>query len=181
MTTFRLLCAAFSLFFVHCAEAGQTTPNDAQANAGAPAGSRAYFNTRCELVPADSCQWGDLRNRDLDGKDLSDSNFKSANLSGASLRGAKLQSLNLQTANAAGANFSKADLSSASFFAANAEGANFAGARLAGVNFTRANLKGANFRDAEIDAKTWLLGARLEGATWIDGRLCAIGSVGACN
>ncbi len=58
------------------------------ASAPAFAQEPAHFKTRCEMTPADWCQWGDLRNRNLNGKDLSDSNYESVDLRGAMLRGA---------------------------------------------------------------------------------------------
>jgi uncharacterized protein YjbI with pentapeptide repeats len=151
------------------------------AATAASAQERQDFLTRCEMVAADSCQWGNLQKRNLDGKDLSDSNYKAVHLQGATLRDATLERLNLQTADVSGADFSRANLQHATFFAANAEGANFSGARLEGVNFTRANLAGANLQGARIDASTWFIGAKLGGAIWTDGRKCAAGSVGKCD
>ncbi len=130
------------------------------AGSGALAQERQDFNTRCDLVAADSCQWGNLKNRNLDGKDLSDSNYKAVHLQGASLRDATLERINLQVSDVSGADFSRANLAHATFFAANAEGANFSAAKLDGVNFTRANLAGANLQGAKIDGSTWFVGAR---------------------
>ena len=42
-------------------------------------------------------------------------------------------------------------------------------------NLFEVNLKGANITGAIFEE------ANLSGATWIDGRTCALGSVGACN
>jgi uncharacterized protein YjbI with pentapeptide repeats len=151
------------------------------ASVVASAQERQDFLTRCETVPADSCQWGNLQKRNLDGKDLSDSNYKAVHMQGATLRDATLERLNLQTADVSDADFSRANLAQATFFAANAERANFSGARLEGVNFTRANLAGANLQGARIDASTWFVGTRLGGAVWIDGRKCAANSVGRCD
>ncbi len=151
--------------------------------AGAPALAEepVYFKTRCQLTPADWCQWGDLRHRNLDGKDLSDSNYESVDLRGATLRGATLERLNLHLANVAGADFSKTNLAHATFYAAKAAGANFSGAQLKGANFTRADLSGADFRGAQIGSDTWFVSARLGGAIWTDGRKCAPQSVGQCD
>ncbi len=79
------------------------------AGSGALAQERQDFNTRCDLVAADSCQWGNLKNRNLDGKDLSDSNYKAVHLQGASLRDATLERINLQVSDVSGADFSRAN------------------------------------------------------------------------
>jgi uncharacterized protein YjbI with pentapeptide repeats len=48
------------------------------------------------------------------------------------------------------------------------------------VNFQDSDLRGANLSGVTFkDAVNWQ-GAQLSGATWIDGRLCAEGSVGSC-
>ncbi len=151
------------------------------ASAPALAQEGAHFKTRCEMTPSDWCQWGDLRNRNLNGKDLSDSNFESVDLRGATLQGATLERLNLQLANVAGTDFSKANLANATLYAAKAAGANFSGAQLNGVNFTRADLSGADFHGAQVGAGTWFVAAKLGGAIWTDGRKCALQSVGHCD
>lgn len=53
--------------------------------------------------------------------------------------------------------------------------ANLIGARFAGANLSYANLKQARVDGAVFD------GAKLAGATWVDGRVCAAGSVGSCR
>jgi hypothetical protein len=62
------------------------------------------------------------------------------------------------------------DLSHAQLVGTSLRNANLSHADLRGANLARANLSGAK-----------LEGARLDQATWIDGRICAQGSIGRCN
>ena len=71
------------------------------------------------------------------------------------LRGAVLPQADLWEANLTGANLSSADLSKA--------------------NLGRAILTGADLADADLTLTV------LGEATWIDGRICATGSVGECR
>src|SRR5574344_1975545 len=100
-----------------------------------------------------------LSNANLSGKNFSNVNFTNADLEGA----------NLSNANLSGANFSHADLDKVNFQGANLENANFYHADLEEANLKGANIKGAKFKQAE-----------LEYTTWIDGRVCAEGSLGGC-
>lgn len=86
-------------------------------------------------------------------------------LSGAVLPGAVLPEANLSGANLSGADLWVANLS---------------GADLTGANLTGANLDGADLTDATLDEAD-LSNATLGGTTWVDGRVCAPGSVGTCD
>lgn len=59
-------------------------------------------------------------------------------------------------------------------------GADLRNANLAGINFAGANLSYADFSGAEMSGAQ-LNGAILTGARWMDGRICATGSVGECR
>lgn len=83
--------------------------------------------------------------------------------------GAKLEEANLKGLNLSGADFRGADLEKANLQGANLTDCNFKNADLEEVNLKGANIKGASFS-----------GAELEYAIWIDGRVCAEGSVGGC-
>ncbi len=105
----------------------------------------------------------------LRGVDLS-----SANLGGTRFNSAELSKANLSYANLAGADLSYANL----------DGADLAGANLGGANLRYADLRGADLRGADLRGAVLgtasLDGARLESAIWVDGAVCAAGSVGAC-
>lgn len=68
------------------------------------------------------------------------------------------------------ANLSNVNLRNAIMVSTDLTGANLVGANLSGANLTRANLKFAD-----------LSGANLSGTQWIDGRICAQGSISTCN
>lgn len=63
-----------------------------------------------------------------------------------------------------------ADLSGANLTSADLRKANLSGANLKGAKMMWANLDGANLNSAD-----------LSGAVWVDGSICAQGSIGACN
>ena len=91
------------------------------------------------------------------------------------LSGAKLNNLDLTYAELSGANLSGADLSGTVMQGANLSGANLSGANCTGANFNEANLKGANV------TKTNFTKAYFDQATWINGKMCAVGSIGQCK
>ncbi len=112
------------------------------------------------------------------------------NLSGATLRAANLMNINLQTADLSAANLQLANLKYAQlhlgnlqdgdFSKADLTGASLMGANLSNARFKQANLQYANLRDAII-AGADFTDARLDNAIWIDGRTCALHSVGVCK
>ena len=57
----------------------------------------------------------------------------------------------------------------------NFEGSNLFGATFKGANLYEANLLGANISGAMFDE------ANLSNAIWIDGKKCALGSIGSCQ
>lgn len=83
--------------------------------------------------------------------------------------GAKLEGANLKGMNLSGADFRGADL----------EKANLENADLTNVNFKNADLEEVNLKGAKIQGAIFS-GAELEFTTWVDGRVCAEGSVGGC-
>ncbi|PWS39277.1 pentapeptide repeat-containing protein [Falsiroseomonas bella] len=127
----------------------------------------------------------------LDGRDLS----------GANLAGAVLRDTSLQRARLVGANLTGADAFNARFVSSDLTDVDMSGATLREVDFTRAVLRNAKLAGADLRrARLFradltgadLTGANLEGADlshtvlagvrWTDGqRVCAAGSVGACQ
>ncbi len=112
----------------------------------------------------------DFRGSQLGGADLAYTNMVGANLSGAQMAQAAL----------VGANFRNADLS-----AANLNGANLAYTILQGGDLTGADLTGADLSNADLKGATItfakIADAKLDNTIWIDGKVCAVGSVGNCN
>ena len=85
------------------------------------------------------------------------------------LAGAKLEGADLHGRDFSGADFRGAEVEKVNFQGANLSNANFRNADLEEANLKGANIKGANFS-----------GAELEYTIWVDGRICAEGSVGGC-
>lgn len=107
-----------------------------------------------------------------------------ANLRGAILKQGNLSAAKFDNADLSGADMSYASLTQASLRSANMEGAIMRAADLRGADMTGANLgtsdlSYADFTGAKIDGLR-LEGAKLDKATWIDGRMCAEGSIGTC-
>ena len=107
--------------------------------------------------------------------DLVEADLSNAMLVGANLQGARLVRSKLSYANLGNADLSHADLRQADLAGAALHNANLSGSNLAGANLSYANLRGADLAGAKL-ARTIL-----ERAYWVDGRVCAVGSIGACK
>jgi len=108
-----------------------------------------------------------------------------ADLAGASLRGADLVQANLEGADLSAADLAHANLGLARLRGARLRRANLTGAALNGAILVEADLSGADLRYTSLRGAR-LEAARLDGvllgnATWIDGRICAEGSIGLCR
>lgn len=84
-----------------------------------------------------------------------------------------------------GGSFAGRNLTNVDFTNASLRKTQFARSILVGADFTNADLRNAdlrnaNLRNASVINVDWA-GARLDGATWVDGRVCASGSVGRCR
>ncbi len=131
---------------------------------------------RCNADPAPGVDWHECRLEALEASGL--------DLSGASLRGTKAREAQMVRTRLAGADLAYADLAGARLSGADLSRASLVGANLSLVELTGADLSGSDLSYADL-TRARLDGARLEGATlsravWVDGRVCAPGSVGAC-
>jgi len=122
-------------------------------------------------------------------------NWSNCFMQGASLSGYDLQGSSMMNANFIGADFSRADLSRsdlsyASMLMVNAESVRLHAAKLVGVNLRGANLSKADLSNADLSYANLLAsdisdadftGANLGNARWVDGRICAPGSVSHCR
>ena len=131
----------------------------------------------CAAPPAPEINWSYCK---LDGVML-----RQAALERAQMQNSSLVRANLQQANLAAADLSFADLSLATFNnsllrGSKLTGANLRGALLISVDMTNADLSYANLSQADVDNAVFT-GAKLDKTIWIDGRICAVGSVGKCN
>ncbi len=111
-----------------------------------------------------------LRGATFDRADLSGTNLTRIKGARARFRETRLRDARFDGALLDGAEFLRADLTGASFRDAILRAAHFQRAILRGADFTGAQTLNANFRRAD-----------LSGATWIDGRTCADGSIGLCR
>jgi hypothetical protein len=102
------------------------------------------------------------------------------NWSGCDKQGALLRGADLTRGNLDYANFSRADLSGSSLARASLVGANLEAADLNHADLSNADLSNADLSAANL-ASSGLTGAVLDHAIWIDGRVCATGSLGQCR
>lgn len=130
----------------------------------------------CASAPRPQINWSNCR---LDGASLARAALSGAYMPNVQLTRAQLSDAQLRGAEAPYANFAMADLRGADLSGANLMGASLRGAALANVNFAGANLAYADLSNAQIDTAK-LSDAALGKAIWVDGRVCAEGSVGSC-
>ncbi|MBS0002912.1 MAG: pentapeptide repeat-containing protein [Thioalkalivibrio sp.] len=139
---------------------------------GAPAEPPA-----CHLPPAPEVNWSYCRmpGMDLRGADLSRALLRNTDLLGSRLEGARLVEADLSYAELQRTLLERADLRRATIIGAALQNAVLTDARLDGADLSFVNLTGASIAGASFD------GAILDRAVWIDGRICATGSVGTCD
>ena len=92
------------------------------------------------------------------------------NLSGRNLSGLNLVGVDLSRCNLKGVDLNHADLERADLGESNLERADLSGANLKMANLRLSGLTGVNLDKAD-----------LSGAIWMDGRVCAPGSIGQCR
>lgn len=139
-----------------------------------PSESRSAID--CGRPPAPGVNWDNCL---MEGRVFTDAN----------LIGAHMKNMNLSRADLSGSQLVNADLSFTVMSVADLRDADLRAARLVGTSLRGADLTGANLAQADLSYAN-LRGARLEGANleevelrnavWIDGQVCAAGSVGRC-
>ncbi len=151
----------------------------------------------CNALPSPWVNWSNclMEGVKLVTADLRGAKLRNANMGGADLRGAQLSGADIAYTNLVGANLSGAILHQVTMLGANMRNADLAGADLTGanlayailqkadlssINLTDADLRNADLQGASLSMAT-LSGAILDHAIWLDGRICAKGSVGKCN
>jgi len=154
-------------------------------------------STDCNARPQPWVNWDNclMEGVKLVTADLRGAHLRNANMGGADLRGAYLGGADIAYTNLVGANLSGAELTQAIMLGANMRNADLAGASLnsadlsyailQGADLTNADLRESNLSNADLTGATLstskLEGARLDHTIWLDGSVCATGSVGACN
>ncbi|MBI2236053.1 MAG: pentapeptide repeat-containing protein [Magnetospirillum sp.] len=146
----------------------------------AMAQSRA-LNPSCKLEAEANCNWGDLKGAKARGLDLRDSAYLAAILDEGDFEGVNFEQSHMQLTSMIGGNFKNANFKGSHMHAIKAQGANFENANFDDCNLTSANLVGANLKGAKFGGRVLWLNAKLDGATWVDGRVCQPGSKGECK
>lgn len=131
----------------------------------------------CQAALAAGVNWSgcEMAARNLGRADLSRANLSNTILKAADLHAARLRSADLSYANLEGADLRSADLRAANLKGAALRGANLSQSDLRDADLGYANLQAANLNGASLG------GAKFDRAIWIDGRVCATGSVGECR
>lgn len=137
-------------------------------------------NTLCEWKPESQCSWAVRIGAKVPGVDMHGASMASMRLDKADLQGANLSGAILQLSSLEGANLMLANLEKAHMHGTNLRGANLMLANLMGVNLLDADLTGANLRGANLQGAI-IIKARFDNATWTDGRVCAVESIGECR
>lgn len=137
------------------------------------------LNTLCKIEPEAQCTSAVRIGLQAPGADMHNSSMTTMRLDNANLERANLSNAVLQLSNLKGANLLLANLKGAHMHGVNLENANLMMANLTKANLMDANLSGANLRGANL-SDTILLKTRFDNATWTDGRICAVGSIGKC-
>jgi len=131
----------------------------------------------CGAAPAPAVNWSGC---EMPGRMLRHADLSRANLSSVKLTGADLQAAQLRAADLSYANLEDVDLSGANLRTANLKGALLNGANLSWSDLRDADIGHASFQGANLTG-TRLNGAKLGQAIWVDGQVCADGSVGECR
>jgi hypothetical protein len=126
----------------------------------------------CVAQPAPNVNWSGCKksNAWLAGARLTNSRMENARLDHAQLNQADLGYARLANADLMGANLHQARL-----VATDLRGADLRDVDLVGADLSYADLRGARLEGALLDQ------ARFDRAYWVDGRVCALGSVSKCN
>ncbi len=130
----------------------------------------------CNAKAAPGVNW---RNCRLDAVKSESANLQGAILNSsilrmASMSGSILNQADMQYADLSGSDLSYSEIADAKMKGINLQNADLTNADLSNSDMSYANLKNSKLGGVKID------GARLTKAIWIDGSICASGSVGKC-
>ncbi len=139
----------------------------------------AYVNSVCKLEPEAQCSWAILVDVQAPGVDMHESSLASARLDRANLQRGNFSRSIFQLASLKQANLMLSNLEYAHMHGVNLQQANLMLANLTGASLFDADLSGANLRGANLQGAI-IIKAKFDGATWTDGRKCAVGSIGKC-
>lgn len=165
----------------------------------------AWYYQPWEMLESSDCNapaqpWVNWSNCLMEGvrlaaTDLRGARMRNANLSGADLRGSQLGGADIAYTNLVGANLTGTEMTQAALVGANLrnadlsqaklDGANLSYAVFQGANLTAADLTGADMSNADLKGAMVTLArlneAKMDNAIWVDGKVCATGSIGVCK
>ncbi len=159
-----------SLFFGFISQAFAWTDNITEG---------AYVNTVCKLEPEAQCSWAILIDVKAPGVDMHESSLASARLDRSDFQRSNFANAILQLASLKDANLMLSNFENAHLHGVNLQNANLMLANLTGASLFDADLSGANLQGANLQGAI-LIKAKFDNATWVDGRICAPGSIGSC-
>jgi len=138
------------------------------------------INSRCKFEPEAQCTDAIRIGAQIEGVDMSYSSMPKMRLDGANMKRINLEGANMEIINLKGADLTLANLSFSQLHAANLQNANLMLANMTKTLLVDADLRGANLQGANIQGAIFFQ-ANLSNATWVDGRVCAEGSIGECK
>jgi len=131
----------------------------------------------CAAAAAPNVNWSNcqMEAASLPGANLIGATMQNMSLMRADLSGSQLVGVNLSFSNLSVTSLRGADLRSATLVGASLKGADLSNATLDGADLSYVDFGGASLSGASIT------GAKFDKAKWIDGRICAVGSIGSCQ
>ncbi|VAW87270.1 Pentapeptide repeat family protein [hydrothermal vent metagenome] len=131
----------------------------------------------CMAQPEPEVVWANcqMAGKSYPESDLSAAHIRNANLSRSNLSGSILVKTDLSYANLSYVDFRGSDLSHANLKGANLQKANLKETNLNAADLSYADLTGAKLRGANFEKVI------LSKTIWVDGRECAVNSVGVCR
>lgn len=130
----------------------------------------------CGGKPQAGVEWD---NCNLMGNNLSRVRMPQSSLHGINFSGGNMAWSDVSHSNLSFAVMSFSNLSNANFESSNMKGTNLRAATLTNTNFKNADLRYSDFTGADITGAIFD-GADLSKARWLDGKICAQGSLGSC-
>ncbi len=143
-------------------------------------GLGVWWGQREKPIQAGITQAADCTASPSDGINWSGCDKRGLALAGLKARNARMAKARLDNTQLTGADLAYAVLAGASLRGAELKGASLMGADLTGADLTDASLEYAVLKDGRLPGVR-LDRARLDKATWVDGRVCAPGSLGECR
>jgi hypothetical protein len=130
----------------------------------------------CSAPAKPEVNWNNCLKPELDlaGSDLSQARLRNSQLIGSSLMNSSLNGADLAYADLRFVNFSYSDMRGATLLGANLAQADLSYSDLSNADLSYADLSDANLGSAKLD------NARFDNTIWLNGQLCAPGSVGGC-